>query len=45
MAARLIFAVLLALAVASPAFADNNNGNNANNPPGTATGGPPHPHP
>jgi hypothetical protein len=43
MAVRLILAALLALAVASPAFADNNNGNNANNPPQTATGGKPHP--
>jgi hypothetical protein len=38
MAARLFLAALLALAVAGPAFADN-NGNNANNPPTTSGGG------
>lgn len=39
----LMIALAAFLALTAPAFADNNNGNNANNPPHTATGGGPHP--
>jgi hypothetical protein len=39
----IVLAAFIALTALGPALADNNNGNNANNPPNTARGGPPHP--